>query len=298
VDPKFGRVEQRRSKAKLDHLGYAVDEDLKESKNKRNQALLEKMVREEPQNAYAHYTLAQQYSLNNKNIEAVNHFKVALKINKLDKEMVASLHNQMAESLIKLNQNIPARESAMQSIKLVKEQVGAYYILYRIAEKENQTDSAIAAVDKMMVNCDVLRHKGWQIANDVMFDPEKLNYTLGILYLRKNDFLMALKAFKSVLKVEPQNEDVLNKAIQAALTLANWPEAEKMLQKLIQINPERKDTYDTLGVVYIKQGNLKAAVQVYEKLHRLVPQSKDITKRLAGLYLKLGDERKAMQLIS
>ncbi len=296
-DPNYPRPETRRSKLVIEHLGYAVEGELKSEKSERNLRLLQKTVEENPSSAYAHYTLGQQFSLNNEHHLAIAHFIEAKKLNQFDNAMTASLLNVLAESFFKQKDYRMAKINAQESLQKVKNQVGAYYMLYRVAEIEGDYKAAIDAVEKMITNGQLLQKNGWQISTDVIIDEDKLNYTKAVLLEKLGDNSAAFGILFKLINKTFGGEDVLNKAIPLALKLSRIPEAIYCLNKLIQINPARQDAMDTLGVIYMKQQNFPEAIKVYEKLYTFSTNNQNVGRRLAGLYLKMGDEEKAAQLL-
>ncbi|KAA3617575.1 MAG: glycosyltransferase [Calditrichaeota bacterium] len=296
-DSKFSKPEIRRSGVIIDHLGYAVDDNLKSQKNIRNLKLLKTMTSENPNDAYAHFTLGQQYNLNEEFALAIEHFEKAVKLKQFEKTMTASLHNVLAESYFKSGDYKSAKENADRSIKAVKDQVGGYYMLYRIADKNELYNEAILAVDSMIKNGILLQKNGWQISTDVIIDTDKLNYTKAVLLEKSSDHYGAFQVLYELANGEKVNEEVLNKAIQLALNLSQIHEATDLLKKLIKFNPDRLDAIDTLGTIFIKLQNFQQAIEVYEGLHEKSPDNEKVSRRLAGLYLKVGQESKASKLL-
>ncbi len=296
-DPNFPKPEVRRSKIIIEHLGYDIEGDLKSDKNSRNLKLLQKMVEENPNDGYARFTLGQQYNLNSKFEMAIIHLDKAKQLRQFDKPMTASLLNVLAESHFKQGDYLSAKENARQSVELIEEQVGGYYMLYRIAEKNSLFDEGIKAVNMMLENCILLQKKGWQISTDVIIEEEKLTYAKAMLEEKKGDLSAAFNSLYSLINKKTVSEETLNKAIQLSLALSQISEATSLLKKLIQFNPDRIDAIDTLGTIFIKLQNFPQAIEVYEKLHKKSPDNENFTRRLAGLYLKIGDEDKASQLL-
>jgi len=293
----YGEVEVRRSKIRLEHLGYALAGTQKEKKNSRNLKLLNKMVLENPNNAYAHYTLGQQLSLVNKKEKALKHFEKALNLNQFDKPMTASLLNVLSENYFGSAKYREAKASAEESASIIKEQVSAYYMLYRIAEKTGEYDEAINAVNQMRKYVKVIEKNGFEISTDVTIDDDKLIYTLGILEEKRGSLPAAFERFVNVLN-KREDEEVYNKAIQLAFKIGKINKAEILLRELINFNPNRIDAIDTLGTVLIKLQKFNKAIEIYETLHNKVPKNDQVVRRLAGLYLKTGKDQKAAALMA
>jgi len=135
--------EERTSKIEIYHLGYSVRGPRAVKKNARNRKLLVQMVRESPQSAYAHYTLAQHYGLNKLHKQALKHYRIAYELNQFTPEMSVSLLNTLCETLIELGMYQEARKKLHQSIITKPVQAGGYYLLYKLAYREKRYSHAI-----------------------------------------------------------------------------------------------------------------------------------------------------------
>jgi len=296
-DSSFSKPDVRRSQIIIEHLGYAIEGDLKSEKNQRNLKLLQQMVTENPEDGYAHYTLGQQFNLNQEFDLAINHFNKAVELNQFDKAMTASLFNVLAESYFNKRDFAAAKQNAEKSVNLVNKQVGGYYMLYRIAEKNNCFDEGVEAIDMMAKYGKVLQKEGWQISTDVIIEDEKLTYTKAILLEKSGNLSAAFQTLYLLINKKTVKEEILNKAIQLALNLTQITEATILLKKLIQFYPDRLDAIETLGTIFIKLQDFPQAIEVYENLHNKTPDNETVTRRLAGLYLKTGNEHKASELL-
>lgn len=297
IDPTFGKAEEKKSRIKLLHLGYALDDDKKSEKEKRNLALLSKMVGENPNDAYAHYTYAQQLSINEDYTESLKHFRKALDLKQLDLSFTGTILNVMSEIRYKMQQYDRALKLAQQSLQKIPEQISAHYMIYRICEQTADFDKAIDAVNKIRSLNRTLSGQAPKIATDIVIDELKLLYTLAILHEKKGSAAGAFSAWEEALKLQPGNEEFLGKAVSLALKLGDWQSAEKFLVQILKINSGRFDALDLLGTVYIKQTKFDLAIPVFETLHEKLPYNEPVKRKLAGLYLKTGKENKAARVL-
>lgn len=121
-------------------------------------------------------------------------------------------------------------------------------------------------------------------------DTAAIYYELGHLYLRKNDKLNSISAFKLALEIEPENA-FYNNSLGYAYTKAElYDDAIECYQKAISINPDNEWTSivcQALGAIYAEiKGNVEAAVSTYQAGIILDPKNYD-------LYLSLGDTHMA-----
>lgn len=284
------------SQITLTHLGYALQGRQKQDKDRRNIALLEKMVKENPEDAYAHYTYGQQLSLIKDFKKALIHFEKAYVLNQFETDLTGSLLNVLSETYFELNYPEKALNYANKSIRKIKSQTSAYYMVYRICEKQENFTEAIAAIDSIIKNNRDYNGQR-KIATDVVIDNLKLLYTKAILHEKNQDHQNALQCWHELIIQQPENEEFFNKAIAIALNNGFLETAEDLLIKLIALSPSRLDALDALGTVYIKRIDFKNAIRVFEKLNNMLPGNQQITRKLAGLYLKTGSEDKAAALL-
>ena len=80
------------------HEGYNLTEEEYQKKLLRNLPLLEKMVEENKQDSYAHFTLAQNYSGLKQYKNAIKHFRIAIQYDTLDNSLTMEALNVMSQA--------------------------------------------------------------------------------------------------------------------------------------------------------------------------------------------------------
>ena len=121
------------------------------------------------------------------------------------------------------------------------------------------------------------------------FDEEnrgQIYYELGHLYLRKEDKLNSISAFKLAYDESPENPFFNNSLAYAYANAELYDDAIEHYQKAISINPDAEWTSivcQALGSIYAEhKGNVEAAVSTYQAGIILDPKNYD-------LYIALGD---------
>ena len=287
--------EERESNIRLLHLGYGLDDAAQDKKNRRNRKLLEQMVREEPNNAYAHFTLAQNYGLTGEPGKAVKHYKLAWKLQNFTKGMQASLLNTMAEAEMKLGKSQDAARHCRQSIALIPEQVGAYYLLHKMAEEEQDDEAAIKWLQELYRQNAHLQSAAKRISTDVLFDEILLATKLAGLFIKTGKRDRALAELRTVLQKYPESDEIKRSLLQIASDSGDFALAKQILE---EVQPTELPLFwDLLGLVLLKQQKFPQAIAAYEHLFGLQPDHLPTIKKLAGLYAKTGDRDKAEALI-
>ena len=117
-------------------------------------------------------------------------------------------------------------------------------------------------------------------------DTAAIYYELGHLYIKKNDKLNAISAFKLALDIEPENAFYNNSLGYAYAKAELYDDAIECYQKAISLNPDKEWTSivcQALGAIYAEiKGNIEAAVSTYQAGIILDPNNYDI-------YISLGD---------
>lgn len=301
ISPSAATVgaEERHCRVLLDHLGYDDrDAELQSSKGARNRRLLERMAKENPRSAYAHYTLGQHYSLSGEHRKALRSLESARRLKQFDTPMTAAMLNSMGEIHLKLENVAEARRMAEESRRLLPRQVGAYYLLYRVAVAGGEDDRALSALERLLERNALLERSGTDLSTDVVIDPLKIHYEMGMILQRMERSEEALMHFERVLRVHPGEASVLERVVSIYLKGGRLAEAERHLQALVRLDDGNSGYGDLLGTVLIKQSKFGEAISVYERLVEARPDNVAGVKRLAGLYAKVGDLDKARGLLA
>lgn len=287
--------EERDSDIFLYHLGYSFKGDKADIKSQRNYKLLTELTKKNPENAYAHYTLAQYYGMHNEYELALKHCKLAYRLNQFDKRMTVSLINVMSEALLKLGNYSEARKFSLKSAELEPSQCASYYLLYKIAYEQERYDESVKWLCKLLEQTRKLRNHKKAISTDLLIDENKILYTLGNTYLKMGE-VNAIKCFEEFLLKEQDNVAVLKKLVDLYSSTNNLEKAREKLESLYNITGDVK-YLSLLGDIFIKQSKFEDAIENYEVILSKYPDNKVAVKRLIGLYGKVGDIEKANFLL-
>ncbi len=286
---------ERNCAVTLIHLGYGLEKDAQNKKNERNRKLLKRMVKEEPQNAYAHFTLAQNYSQALEWEKAAKHYREALKYHRFDPGMEASLLNTYGEALMKLGQTKQAQKMALQSISKIPQQGGGYYLLYKLAENEGDRQKTLNWLLKLFDSNQKLRESGKKLSTDILLNQDDVTFEIFKTYLALNDAQKALDWLSKLPQEKQIDGGLLLKKAELYFKTNNLNGAQNILKNdMFAQNP---GALNLLGITYIKQQDWNKAVYTYEELLKIEPDNSDTIKRLAGIYAKNGQMEKAQALV-
>ncbi len=290
--------EERPSDIWLEHLGYGLEEEAQKRKNSRNERLLLRMVSENPDYGYGHFTLAQHYSLTQRPQKALQHYQAAYeRKGQFSKAMQASLLNTMAEAHLMLGQYEQADDFACESLQLFSEQMGANYVLYKTAEKRGRTDDAIASLERLQRENQRLKQRSNPPFKDVMIDSDYIRFHLAGLYYTRGDVRKAVRQYESISE-DAYYSKALERLVPLYLQSGRFIDAEQALRYLCQQDGCPQAHRELLGNVWIKLQKFDRAIEAFEALLRENPQNETARKRLAGLYAKRGDRARAEALLT
>ncbi len=287
--------QERNSDIFLLHLGYGLSQEKQRQKDERNRELLLQMVREEPNNAYAHFTLGQNYLLTDEPEKALPHYLKALKLKGLNAELRVNVLNTAAEACLRLGDSDNALNYVQQSLQQAPRQIAAYYLMYRIYEKAGKQDEAIEWLEKLMEMNRDSTVTNRQIATDIFLKETDILVTLSDLLHKAGKTEDAISRLQQAVQMEPDNQLLFKRLLSLLLEAEKWQEAFMLIQqKNDNDNPE---LLDIKGFVQIKQKDFAGAIQTYAHLFQLQPDNMATVKRLAGLFMKIGEKEKANQLL-
>ena len=119
---------------------------------------------------------------------------------------------------------------------------------------------------------------------------------LGDTYFRLNDHEKSDEAYEKVLKIEPDNELVLNNyAYYLSLRGENLEKAEQMSKRAVELVPGNSSYLDTYGWVLFKMGNFKEAGSWIKKAMEAGEESAVVLEHYGDVLWKLDDKREAVK---
>jgi tetratricopeptide (TPR) repeat protein len=106
-----------------------------------------------------------------------------------------------------------------------------------------------------------------------------------IAYSRKDNYAALIKYLESV-RLNPSNENVLNRLGMVYMQLNLYDAAHKVLQSAVELNPKLSFAWHNLGSICFLKGNLKKAERYYKKAISLKQDEATFHMNLASLYVE------------
>jgi tetratricopeptide (TPR) repeat protein len=128
---------------------------------------------------------------------------------------------------------------------------------------------------------------------EIEADNAQIYYELGHLYLKKEDKVHALVAFKLALEKDSENPFYNNSLAYAFVQAELYDDAIEYYQKAIKLNPDKEWTAivcQALGAIYSQiKDNAEAAIASFQAGIILDPENSDIYLSLGDVYMAQGD---------
>ncbi|MFB0515825.1 MAG: glycosyltransferase, partial [Candidatus Neomarinimicrobiota bacterium] len=199
---------EKSSNVVLEHQGYALDPEKLRAKLERNQTLLETMVAEQPESAYAHYTLGQNYALLDDHDQALQAYLRALEIREFQGPSASTLLNALAETSWHLNRLDDAETYAQKSLDITPKQSSGNFIMYRVMQSRENIQGQIQYLERIVPfsqpGSETVRS---DLPKDVLIPYQHLLFSLGQLYLSVEDYPAAERVLKACLVIEPTSRE-------------------------------------------------------------------------------------------
>ena len=292
------KAKERWSDIELDHLGYSFTDSRRESKQIRNRNLLLQQVKENPKNAYAHYTLGHNYKLDKELGKAREHYSISLSLDQFDDDMKASLLNSYADTLLDLDDRINVPELIQHSIKLKPLQNAAYYLQYRHANAVDDWEMALQSLDSIKAFRERIKKEGTSISTDIEIAENLIDHSRGELLLKLNRPVDAANAYALGLEHGGDTSAGLIAYFKVLEGLQDWPRAMDAIGRLMKLEGEQANYLQALATILLKQSNFEAALQVYLQIDRLHGASPKNNRKVAAMYAKLGNIAEAQVWLS
>ncbi len=173
-----------------------------------------------------------------------------------------------------LQKNKEALAEYQTAIKLDPKMVQAYYSMGLLQDKMGQIDAGVDSLKKALV-----------------LEPDNsfINYDLGVLYAKKNDYKnSALYSKKAVEGVGAEFAEAYNNYGYALAQLGQYQESLVAVEQSLKIKPDSAATLDSKGFALYGLGRYEEALKAYTEALKLDPT-------IGEVYLHLGQAQEKLQ---
>lgn len=297
ISPSVSKLkgEEGFTNIKVMHLGYNKSEVEMQAKSERNFLLLKRQLAEEPNNAYYHFTLAQNLILQKEYQQALTSLNTALKLGGLPKDIRCSIYNNLTEVHTKLGKYEEAVQFAAKAISLSRNQTTSYLLLYEIY---GYLDNPLRQIDCLESVLDITgkqKQSYNEVSLEAYVDETAIYINLGNRYLKTKKLEKAHNYFQKALEKDGNNFLALTGKANSFLETGDFQKAQELFERVHQQAPDDFGILEKLGWLAIKLQNFHKGIEIYEKLLTFHPENFNILKRLAALYSKTGNLPKSKE---
>ena len=147
---------------------------------------------------------------------------------------------------------------------------------------------------RWLQNCQVYDALVKSLSEEEIAQNTQPLYFRAICYERTKQFDLAVKDFKRILKINPDDADTLNYLGYTWVDRGeNLTEAFQMIRRAVELEPQSGAIVDSLGWAHYKLGQYEEAKDNLEDAVALSPASATIVDHLGDVYWKLGRYREA-----
>ncbi len=229
-----------------------------------------KIIREEEDNAGAHYGLSKGYLLKKEYESAERHARLATRMDPLN----AAYYEQLGTVLYALQRFSDALTELGTATDLDPERVSAYLILARTFEQIGDTSRAIAVLEEIL-------QRDRYYAEALLF--------LARLQLRQHEYDSAIRVLDELIRLEPSNREALLLRIQAYSTQGSFYYARTLIEEMIREHPNYEPLQLELLRILFSQQQWDEATMLIEKLESQTKTNAEISLLRAYLEFNRGD---------
>jgi Tfp pilus assembly protein PilF len=190
------------------------------------------------------------------------------------------LYDETSEHELVVDFLPPPDASRLRSRQLEEEDIVALYLNNRAAESlvQGKIDDAY----------------WWARAAVATNPPNAIAYnTLGVIYQRHGDLVMAERALRTALEREPESIVVMQNLGPLLAATGRKAEAAEMARRVASIEPVPPFQYFDKGMVALKQGDYDTARKLFEREVKRAPYYDEFHFWLAVALLRLGEAKAA-----
>jgi tetratricopeptide (TPR) repeat protein len=126
-------------------------------------------------------------------------------------------------------------------------------------------------------------------------DLPGVNFRLGYLLYRNNEYALAAECFRQEITLNPFYSDASLLLAQTLRHLGRLNEAASFFRKAIELDPTSDLAYRALVGILTEQGNLGTAVEILRQAEKLFPTDPGFPAQLARILFSLNREEEALQ---
>ncbi len=298
-------IKSSRTGVRLKHLGYGLDPEKMKKKLARSRALLEQQLEDNPDNAFAHFNLAQLLRSGEDGFpvenapEILEHAERGASLTDPENSRERHVHlmclDQQAWTYFYTGRHEQALEKALCALELKPDYLDPLFLIGHANLKLKRFDAAVAGYRKY-----IEIQSGFELAremtNIIFFHIDsraEAYYALAMISHSKNDTAAAREYYRKTLDLRPGHLEANAHLGRILFSEGRLEDAEKCFLRQFDLSSESVDAAHGLAAIYTQRQAWKDAEKFYLKSLELQPDDIDTTIRLAQTYRRQGNLEKA-----
>jgi tetratricopeptide (TPR) repeat protein len=291
------------SQFKVFHHGYGLSEEQMRAKGRRTEALLLKQIEENPNNAFAHFNLAQIYrGLGDPPKSLVHAMKV---IELLGPEEIDRRHvyvmalDQIGCAYVGLEQLDKAKEYFYKALEIKEDYLDPLFNLGYVYSREGNLDKSDEIFNRYLAARKIFsEHKEWigLILNNLN-SQFAVYFGLGLSQFLRNNLDKAREYFEKVVEQVGDFEAVHSLMARCYRAKGQYDKVIYHCDKAIEFGHEDHEIYLLKGEAYLNLKDSAQAVKNFDKSLQLNGEYYPSQLGLASAASLEGDYQKAIELV-
>jgi len=289
---------------KVFHHGYGLSEEQMRAKGKRTERLLKEQLKENPDNAFAHFNLAQIYRGLAEPEKSLKHAKRVIEIlspDNVDRRHVYVMAlDQIGCAYVGLNDDEKAKEHFYKALEIKEDYLDPLFNLGYVYSKEGDYDKADELFLRYLkVRDNFSEHREWMglILNNLN-SHFAVYYGLGLSQYFRNNIDKALEYFHKVIEEVGDFEYTQHLIARCYRQKKQFDRVVYHCGKAIENAHEDSEIYILLGEAYLNIGDHKRASDSFEKALTFDDSGDSSLLGLAGAASLEGDIKKASEAVN
>ena len=288
---------------KVYHHGYGLSDEQMKAKGKRTEKLLKEQLKENPDNAFAHFNLAQIYRVLAEPEKSLEHARRVIEIlspDNVDRRHVYVMAlDQIGCAYVGLDNHEKAKEYFYKALEIKEDYLDPLFNLGYVFSKQCNYDKADELFLRYLkVRGNFSEHREWMglILNNLN-SHFAVYYGLGLSQYFRNNIAKALEYFHKVIEEVGDFEYTQHLIARCYRQKKQFDRVVFHCGKAIENGHEDSEIYVLLGEAHLNLGNHKEATESFEKALRYDDSGNSSLLGLAGAASLEGDLKKASEAV-
>ncbi len=294
-----------RTGIRIKHYGYGLEPEKMRQKLARSRALLEQQLKENPDNAFAHFNLAQllragEHGFPRENApDIIKHASRGVELSDPSRTEQKHIHlmclDQLAWTYFHTDEYEKAKEYAQRALALKPDYLDPLLAMGHIHCQLKQYNAAIEHYQKYL-EVQAAYDPARELTNIILFHVDSrlsAYYALAMIYLARQDTETAKEYYRKTLKLNPGYLEANSHLGRILFDENRYDEAEEYFLKQLELGKRSHEAALGLAAIYLQRQQNDRAEKYYRLALEIKPDDVVALVRLGRLCTWSGREAEA-----